>query len=302
MWYLFLSQISYLCDNAVLGKASHFYSQLGSDLKLVTGILNILFSVGSASGGPLGGFLADTVGWRWCFFYTFNHDTKTDDLPFRAFIMQVPVALFALVAVLLGIHITTRATSSLSITDKLRRVDFLGAFCLVFAVFSMLLGLDRGSNVSWSSPFSYVPLAISAVLVVAFAIIENTPRLAKEPFAPRHIMTNPSLLGSYLTNFFGFGASLCSTFHVVLYAQAVHRTSATAASAILLGPIFAGVSGSLVSGIIMQRTGKYKRLTICGGISLVGGLVLTDVLAYLSPSWCLIGISIGMSGSSSIEE
>lgn len=31
--------------------------------------------------------------------------------------------------------------------SKLRRVDFLGAFILVSAVFTLLLGLDRGSNV-----------------------------------------------------------------------------------------------------------------------------------------------------------
>ena len=133
--------------------------------------------------------------------------------------------------------------------------------------------------------------------MVAFINIESNPRLAKEPFAPKHIMTNSSLLGSYLTNFFGFAAAMCSTFHVVLYAQAVRGTSAAGAAAILLAPILAGVCGSLVSGIVMQRTGKYKRLTVGAEMSVVSGLSLINVVVALSPAWSLIGISIGTSDS-----
>jgi predicted MFS family arabinose efflux permease len=36
------------------------------------GILNIVFAVGSATGAPLGGLLADSIGWRWyCNLYCF---------------------------------------------------------------------------------------------------------------------------------------------------------------------------------------------------------------------------------------
>ena len=29
------------------------------------GLINIIFATGSSTGAPLGGFLADTIGWRW---------------------------------------------------------------------------------------------------------------------------------------------------------------------------------------------------------------------------------------------
>lgn len=29
------------------------------------GIVNIVFAFGAAIGAPLGGFLADSIGWRW---------------------------------------------------------------------------------------------------------------------------------------------------------------------------------------------------------------------------------------------
>jgi MFS family permease len=30
------------------------------------GYLNIIFATGTATGAPLGGIFADSVGWRWC--------------------------------------------------------------------------------------------------------------------------------------------------------------------------------------------------------------------------------------------
>ncbi|KAF8530799.1 major facilitator superfamily domain-containing protein [Gautieria morchelliformis] len=220
------------------------------------GILNIIFSIGSASGAPLGGFLAD-----------------------GGFSFQVPVAFLAFSAVLLALRTPTPAALSLSIKSKLRRIDFLGAFTLVIAIFSLLLGLDRGSNISWSSPTTLGSFSAFCFLTVAFAVIETTPWLAKEPFAPKRIMANASLLGSYLTNFFIFAASVCSLFHVSLYAQAVRGKSAAGAAATLLPCILAGVSGSLLAGC---------------GVGLVMGLLLIDIMALLSTNWSLIGVSIGI--------
>ena len=34
---------------------------------LVQGICNVFFGAGSGLGGPLGGLITDTVGWRWAF-------------------------------------------------------------------------------------------------------------------------------------------------------------------------------------------------------------------------------------------
>ncbi|KIJ23971.1 hypothetical protein M422DRAFT_62375 [Sphaerobolus stellatus SS14] len=207
------------------------------------GILNIVFSVGSASGAPLGGFLADNVGWRW------------------AFLVQVPITLIAFLAVFFALHPPVQQRLEMSTWVKFRRIDILGAIALVTAVFSLLFGLDRGSNISWLSSISYGSLIASLV----------TPSLAKEPFAPKHIIVNASLIGSYLTNFFAFGASLSAIFHVSLYAQAVQGKSASETGALLIPAIFAGVTGSLLAGFIMQKTGKYKWLTSGSLISMIAG-------------------------------
>lgn len=155
---------------------------------------------------------------------------------------------------------------------KLRRVDFLGALVLIGAVFGALFGLDRGSNVAWSIPITYIPLAISAVLFVIFGIVEVY--VAAEPFAPSYIVTDPAMLSCYGCNFFSFAGWMAACFYLPLYFQAVDGASATVSGLRLLPTIIAGTSGSLFSGLVMRWTSRYYWLTIAGYSSLTTGLVI----------------------------
>lgn len=156
--------------------------------------------------------------------------------------------------------------------SKLRRVDFLGAVTLIGAVFGALFGLDRGSNVAWNIPVSYIPLAISAALFVVFGIIEVY--IAAEPFAPRDIIADRALLSCYGCNFFSFGGWMAGLFYIPLYFQAVDGVSATVSGLRILPSILAGVSGSLFSGLVMRWTGRYYWLTVGGYAALTTGLVI----------------------------
>ena len=194
----------------------------------------------------------------------------------RAFLLQVPFTALAFLAVLFMLHPPPHAPSDLPTASKLRRIDFLGAFTLVLAVFSLLVGLDRGGNTAWSSPLAYGPLLAALALALAFAAVETTPALAAEPFAPRHVVARASLLGSYLTNCCAFGAAMCTLFHAALYAQAVRGAGAAGAGALLVPGVFAGVCGSLGAGVAMQRTGRYKRLTVGAAAAVLAGTALID--------------------------
>lgn len=174
---------------------------------------------------------------------------------------------------------------------KLRRIDFVGAFFLVSAVFALLLGLDRGSNLSWSAPIAIVPLCLSAPLFIIFIFVEQ--KFATEPFAPGHIIFERSLFASYLCNFFSFAGWLSALFYLPLFFQAVDGFSATQAGVRLLPGIVAGVSGSLFGGILMQKTGKYYWLTVCAYSALTLGMVpILLSTGLLGNNTC--GISVGL--------
>ncbi|KAK0475707.1 MFS general substrate transporter [Armillaria novae-zelandiae] len=235
------------------------------------GIINIVFATGSAIGAPLGGILADTIGWRW------------------AFLMQVPIAVVAIISVSLALRIPLPSNGS-SLKTKIRRIDFLGAFTLVVTVLLLLLGLDNGGNVSWSAPLTIGTLVGSALFSVLFALTEHT---AREPLAPARIILSRALTPSYLVNFFGVAGSMCMLFHLSLYLQAVCGFSASRVGAWFIPSVVGGVSGSLIGGVVMQATGKFYWVTVAGYLLLLAGTVLVVLMSGVMAS-SLVGLVVGL--------
>lgn len=161
--------------------------------------------------------------------------------------------------------------------DKLKRIDVIGAITLVCAIVGLLLGLDRGSNVSWSLPITYGSLIASAVFFVVFVFVELY--VASEPFAPGHIIFSKDLVACYLCNFFAFGGWLAALFYIPLFFQAVDGVSAGEAGLRLLSCILSGVSGSLLSGIYMKKVGTYYWITFYGYLLCTCGLIVIVLCA-----------------------
>lgn len=234
------------------------------------GYINIIYASGAGCGAPLGGLLADSIGWRW------------------SFIGQAPLCLVAFISVFFVLKQPQRDEKSWK--TNLGRIDFLGAIVLVLATFGMILGLDRGSNVSWSIPLSYGPLIASVILFGLFVLVEM--RYATEPFAPGHIIFDRSLFASFLCNFFSFGSWLAALYYIPLFFQAVDGHGAAASGLRLLPAILAGVTGSLLAGYTMKKTGKYYWLTVTAYAMLVIGMVVIFLFTgtIVNSTW---GISTG---------
>ncbi|KAI9848942.1 MAG: hypothetical protein M1838_000322 [Thelocarpon superellum] len=249
------------------------------------GYINIIFALGAGAGAPLGGILADTVGWRW------------------AFLGQVPLCLLAITVTCFALRLPAQDKADWK--TKVRRVDFLGAVILVAAVFGLLVGLDRGSNESWKMPLAIAALSVSLVLFAAFVLVEV--KVAAEPFAPGRIIFDRSLFASYLCNFFAFGGYMGVLFYIPLYYQAVEGLSASAAGVRLIPAVVSGVSGSLFGGIYMKITGKYYWLTVLGytavpfgalAILLSAGLIVQSTLGIcVGLVICGFGNGIGVTSS-----
>ncbi|KAI0931747.1 hypothetical protein AcW2_000569 [Taiwanofungus camphoratus] len=238
------------------------------------GICNIAFASGQATGAPLGGLLADTIGWRW------------------AFLIQVPMTVLAILSVSLGLKLPQNDQSDFM--AKLKRVDFTGAVTLVVAVFALLLGLDRGGNISWTDHTAIASFVVFGVLFVTFMVIEL--RLASEPFAPKHIIVNKTLFASYCCNFFVAGAMLVTVFHVSLYLQAVQGMNAAQVGLALLPSVIGGVLGSLLSGLLMQATGKYHTLSITVFLMMLAG---SSLIASVTGPWkyTFAGLAVGLAAN-----
>ena len=250
------------------------------------GYLNVVFATGASSGAPLGGLLADSIGWRW------------------AFLAQGPLCLVAFIAVFFALHLPRNDDTNWK--EKLRRIDFLGAAILISAVFTLLLALDRGGNVSWKSTITLVGMGISIPLFVIFVLVEM--KVAKEPFAPGHVIFHPAILPCFLCNFFATGGWMAALFFIPLYFQAVDNLSATGAGLRLIPSIICSVSGSLLGGIYMQKTGRFYWITVISYFFLVLGMIMITLSSgvliqstlLIITGMCISALSNGIGGTTTL--
>ena len=204
------------------------------------GYMNLIGSIGTSIGGPLGGFLADTVGGRW------------------SFIVQGPICVVAFIAVYFVLDVQHKTTGDW--LSKLKRVDFLGAIALILAVTALLVGLDFGSNLGWRHTSTIASLSVTPVIFAAFIFIEM--RIASNPFAPGHIIFHRSLFACYVTNFCSMGAYTAILFFAPLFFQAVLGASATLSGAYLVPAMIGIVVASVGSGLVIRKTGRYYWITV----------------------------------------
>ncbi|KAI5793112.1 major facilitator superfamily domain-containing protein [Geopyxis carbonaria] len=243
------------------------------------GLLNIVFASGAAAGAPLGGMMADSIGWRW----------------HVAFMLQFPMTLIAIIVVSINLHLPEMPSpENTTVKARLRRVDFIGAGTLILAVLSLLIGLDTAGNSSLKDPVAISSLSISLVFFGAFIYVET--RVAAEPFAPPHIVKERTILAACLSNFCSFGAHMAVLFYIPLYYEVVESLSAGQSGIRLLPAIIGGVTGSLGGGIAMQKTGRYYWITVSGySLVAIGGtlvLLFTGVVLMSTT-----GISFGILSS-----
>ncbi|KAI1821353.1 major facilitator superfamily domain-containing protein [Xylaria intraflava] len=241
------------------------------DRGLWQGYINIIYSLGTSTGGPIGGLFADSIGWRW------------------AFIIQCPIAFLAFLSVYLVLHLPRRNQSHW--TSKISRVDATGAITLLSAVFVLLFGLDNGSNKGWGEKITIIPLALTPVFFALFVLVEA--KVAKEPFAPGHVVFDPPLLAAYGTNIFGVAAQTSVMFFIALFFQGALGMSATMSGLLFVPSTFLSLAGSLSGGFLIRRTGRYYLLTLIGhGIMLLSLVPLILGAGFASAAVSSVGISM----------
>lgn len=214
------------------------------------GLGNLVFATGAAIGGPLGGALADGgIGWRW------------------AFLVQVPLCVVHFAVVSWKINIPAGPGS---VQEKLRRVDVWGALSLVSAVASVLVGLNLGGNeLPWGHPLVLSTLIGGLILAVVFVYVERN--VAREPLMPMSVLFHRTPGFVALTCWFISISQFGILFNVPLYFTAVKGTTAADAGMHLMPNAITASACSLGSGLIMGRTGKYRKMLLLGGAFAVLG-------------------------------
>lgn len=240
------------------------------DRGLFQGLANIFFGLGSASGGVIGGVIADTLGWKY------------------VFALQVPLGLFVAFAIYLYLNLPA-GSPGLGYHDedvwlKLKRVDFLGSFVLISALLMFLTAASMGGREFAYSSKTFLGLSIgSAILFLAFIYVEAY--ISEEPIIPIHLLGNRTVLSSSLTNWFFTMAVFTTLFYVPIYFTSVMNLTASE-NGLRLVPNFFGVSlGSVGAGYYMKHYGKYYNLAVVSGILAILGITRITMISPKIPLW-----------------
>jgi EmrB/QacA subfamily drug resistance transporter len=233
-------------------------------------------AIGLSLGPSLGGFLIDTLGWRWVFF------------------IAVPFGIVGSVLAWFILPCTSRA--ALRAAHRVQeRFDWPGALLLGPAMTLALLALTFGNTWGWFSPSLLAVACLAALCLVFFVAVERT---AASP------LVDFSLFGSRLfglgivSGLLSYAVLFGSLFLIPFYLQRILGQSA-AQTGVLLSPIplALGVMAP-IAGLVTDRAGSRLPTVIGMGISGVALLCLALLPAPGLPATLailgLLGVGLGV--------
>jgi EmrB/QacA subfamily drug resistance transporter len=230
------------------------------------GYILAVFGTSTVIGPVLGGFfsgfdsLAGIAGWRW------------------VFLINVPIGIIALFVVAKVLNVPHKRQD--------HKIDWWGGLALIVAVVPLLIVAEQGSKWGWGGTNSIVCYVVGAVGILLFLFVEN--RMKDEALIPLRLFKNSTfsvaILGGVIVGVAMFGAITM----IPQYMQVVRGYSPTEAGLLML-PLMVGImSGSVISGQVTARTGRYKFLPVTGTFLIAVGAVLFAQVEYNSPIWQIL--------------
>ncbi|KFY29650.1 hypothetical protein V494_08587 [Pseudogymnoascus sp. VKM F-4513 (FW-928)] len=235
---------------------------------------NVLHGFGSICGASLGGIIADTIGWRWCF------------------MCQVPVSAFACVVgyfVVKDLHSTTFIENDQEglikpKTSTWKQIDLSGAFLLVLGLSAQLAALSMGgNNYPWSDIRVIASLAISVVLLAAFVVVES--RTEAIPVMPMSMLRGTLAISNQISNVCVGMAAYAFLFILPLFFQVVLLDTPSEAGMRLVIPSLGTPVGGVVAGYIMSRYGRLSELVRTGCFFMILGNALVASFKFHDSKW-----------------
>jgi EmrB/QacA subfamily drug resistance transporter len=234
------------------------------------GVWGAAIGISMALGPVLGGFLVDTVGWRY------------------VFLVNVPVGIIALTL--------THVFVPESRAARPRRIDPIGQLLVIVGLASLVYAVIEGHDHGWTSPEI---IALFVVAVVALTALVRYELRRPEPLLEMRFFRSIPFAAASATAVCAFAALGGFLFLNTLYLQDVRHLSALHAGLYTLPTALMMLILAPVSGRIVGTRGTRGPLVASGVLLIISPLLLIGLAPHTAPalllaSYFAFGAGIGL--------
>ena len=206
------------------------------------GVSSMAFHVGFLTGPTLGGFLIDTLGWRWIFF------------------INLPVGIW-------GASLAWKLLEESRERVERISIDFPGAILLMMTCSLLIYGMNQLPHVGWHDPTVLRPLGLFAVALALFIFVELRSSMPILSFA---LFKNRLFTASMFSLFFITSTQSAISFLMPFYLQNILHFTPTQMGWIIVANSVVIVMVAPLAGWLSDRLGS-RLLCTCGSILIVIG-------------------------------
>ena len=235
------------------------------------GLFGAVFGIAFVAGPLIGGWLTENIGWHWIFY------------------VNIPIGIVAL-------FVIQRLLPTVKTSNATRNFDLIGGFIFTVAMIFLLVGLTNKQFGDWTDPTVGGFILVGVIGTILFILAEAR---AKEPIVPLDLWKGRTYSATMVSVFFAAFAFFGAIVFLPRWFQVVEEFSPTNSGLALLPLMIGLIFSSIVSGLIVSRTGRYKWL-IVGATAVMGLAVLLmtqltkDTSVPMVWLWMLIaGLGVG---------
>ncbi|ROZ88750.1 MDR family MFS transporter [Gordonia sp. OPL2] len=230
-----------------------------------------VFGTSSVLGPVLGGLFAGQAsilwvsGWRW------------------VFLVNVPIGIIALGVVAKVLNYDQQKGVG-------GRTDYWGATALAVTVAPLLIVAEQGRIWGWFSPWALTCYAIGIIGLAVFVWIEH--KMGDDALIPLRVFKNPVFAQGIIISMI-IGAVMFGGISMLpQYFQVLRGSSPMVAGLQMLPMVLGLMTGSIVSGQLISRTGRYKIFTIIGSVLITVATFLLHLVSTSTPVWLVMAMAL----------
>lgn len=242
----------------------------GRERGAALGVWGAVAGIATALGPLVGGAITTGIGWR------------------GIFLVNLPIGVLTIAVAVLAIDESRSPHAS--------RIDWPGVLSFTAGVFSLVYGLIRATDTTWTDPGVLACLGLAVIFLGTFVVVESRVR---EPMFDLSLLRTPTFLGGSVAAFAMNGALNAMFLYIVLYLQSGLGISAFGTGFRLLIISAGSVIAATIAGRLSSRVPV--RWLIGPGLVLEGigllammGLDAHSDWTHLIPGLVVSGIGIGL--------